>query len=269
MYKIKLSISAKFVWVFFLICFVTYIDAVGQQRLLVVGGGSRPPAAVKKFVEWSGGDKAKILVITWASAEPEESFAALKKNFDEAKPQSVIHAQTRPLDDAKRKLFVGEIENSTGVFFSGGDQNRIMDILADKDLLALLRKKYDAGMPFGGTSAGAAIMSDPMMTGEANLKKIDPDPSKTRAGLGLLPNSIIDQHFILRQRYNRLFSLMMLYPKRLAIGIDEDMAILVKDNRKIDVVGPTQVMFATTNSDGSMKLRFLKNGESFTHRKNR
>ena len=48
--------------------------AWGQQRLLVVGGGTRPPDAVKKFVDWSGGAKARILIITWASGEPNESW---------------------------------------------------------------------------------------------------------------------------------------------------------------------------------------------------
>ena len=138
--------------------------AWGQQRLVVVGGGTRPPDAVKKFVDWSGGAKARILIITWASGEPNESFEALKKSFELAGARSIEHAAIRPLDAAKRADFIIQLKESTGVFFSGGDQNRIMDVLADVEMLKLVRAEYAVGTPFGGTSAGAAVMSDPMMT---------------------------------------------------------------------------------------------------------
>ncbi|MFN2500691.1 MAG: Type 1 glutamine amidotransferase-like domain-containing protein [Pyrinomonadaceae bacterium] len=50
-----------------------------------------------------------------------------------------------------------QLKDATGVFFSGGDQNRIMDVLADHGLLGLLKQKYGSGTPFGGTSAEAAV----------------------------------------------------------------------------------------------------------------
>ncbi|MFN2500690.1 MAG: hypothetical protein ABR530_01615 [Pyrinomonadaceae bacterium] len=68
-----------------------------QQHLLVLGGGKRPPEAMKRFVEWSGGQKAKILVITWATGLPDESFEALKNDLSSFQI-GVEHAATRPLD---------------------------------------------------------------------------------------------------------------------------------------------------------------------------
>jgi hypothetical protein len=44
--------------------------APAATRLVIVGGGERPPEAVARFVQWSGGVQARLLVITWASAEP-------------------------------------------------------------------------------------------------------------------------------------------------------------------------------------------------------
>src|SRR5687767_13360681 len=44
------------------------IPSIAQQRLVVVGGGKRPPEAMKKFVEWAGGKAAYILVIPWATS---------------------------------------------------------------------------------------------------------------------------------------------------------------------------------------------------------
>ena len=247
---------------------VLVVAATGQQRLLVVGGGDRPDDAVKKFVEWSGGEKARLLMITWASGVPEESFAALKRDFSIVPSAAIEHAAMRPLDAEKRAKFIEQLKTATGIFFSGGDQNRIMDVLADEELLKLVRAKYAAGTPFGGTSAGAAVMSDPMMTGDADLKKLDGSKVGVRKGLGLIPNVIFDQHFLVRQRHNRLLGLIMVNPKMLGIGIDEDTAVLIEDDRKLRVVGATHVMFVHSSGAGKpYLLSFLGPGEMFDLKK--
>src|SRR5215203_3875702 len=135
-----------------------------QQKLIVIGGGTRPVQSLARFIEWAGGtDNARILIITWASAEPAESFDALKKDFEKFSVVSFEHAPRAPLDAEKRAKFLEQLRTASGVFFSGGDQNRIMDVLRDEELYRALREKYDAGAVFGGTSAGAALMSTPMM----------------------------------------------------------------------------------------------------------
>ncbi len=247
-----------------LIVLIAAVNSIAQQRLLVVGGGKRPPDAVKKFVEWAGGEKARILVITWASGVPDESFDALKKEFRSQMPFSVDHAATSRLDTEKRKQFIEQLKQAKAIFFAGGDQNRIMDVLADEELLKLLRDKYAFGTPFGGTSAGAAVMSDPMMTGEADLKILDGKQVGVRKGLGLIQKVMFDQHFLVRQRHNRLFGYIIENPTYLGIGIDEDNAVLIEDNRKLTVTGTTQVMFVDAKDrKGAMLVNFLKAGELF------
>lgn len=236
----------------------------GQQRLLVIGGGERPPVAMKKFVEWSGGARSRVLVITWASGVPDESFESLNKGFVTAGAGIAEHASVPPLDEEKRAKFIEQLNNATGVFFSGGDQNRIMDVLADDQLLQLLKAKYNSGTPFGGTSAGAAVMSDPMMTGETDLKILDGSKVGVRKGLGLISNVIFDQHFLVRQRHNRLFGLVMKNPKMLGIGIDEDTAVLIEDNRRLTVAGATHVMFVhAKKADSPYLVSFLTSGGRF------
>ena len=145
-----------------------------------------------------------------------------------------------------------------------------MDVLQDETLYRALRERYDAGVVFGGTSAGTAAFSNPMMTGEADLKIIDGAKVGVRKGLGLLPNAILDQHFIKRQRENRLFGLILQNPTLLGIGIDEDSAVLVEDNRRGEVVGITQVMFIDAHRrKGAMLIHLLKAGESFDLKKRR
>ncbi len=244
------------------------VALAAQQKFVAVGGGKRPPAAIKQFVNWAGAEQSKILIITWASGVPQESFDGIKKDFAAYKIASFENAPFAPLTERTRREFLAQLKNSTAVFFTGGDQNRIMDVLADEELYNALRERYAAGVVFGGTSAGTAAMTTPMMTGEADLKIIDGAKVGTRKGLGLLPNTVLDQHFIVRQRENRLFGLILQNPTLLGIGIDEDMALLVEDNRRAEVVGDTQIMFVDANKrKGAMLIHLLKAGERFDLKK--
>jgi len=100
-----------------------------------------------------------------------------------------------------------------------------------------------------------------MMTGEADLKVLDGEKVGIREGLGLAPNVIFDQHFLVRQRHNRLFGLIMKYPKQLGVGIDQDNAVLIENNRRMTVVGTTWVMVVDgTAKKGSFLVTFLKPG---------
>lgn len=85
-----------------------------------------------------------------------------------------------------------------------------------------------------------------------------------------MPNVIADQHFIKRQRENRLFSLLLLNPKMLGIGIDEDATVLVKDNRYAEVVGSTPVMFVRlTSNKATFLINLLKAGEKYDLKKHK
>lgn len=257
-----------------LLCVIIFLPALSvfsQQRLVVIGGGTRPPESLARFVEWAGGnEKAKILIITWASGVPAESFEALKKDFEKYRVTSIENAPLAPLDADKRKQFLEQLKSATGVFFSGGDQNRIMEVLKDEELYKALREKYAGGAVFGGTSAGAALMSTPMMTGENDLTVIDGAKVGRRQGLGLIPNVILDQHFIKRQRQNRLFGLVLQNPQMLGVGIDEDTALMVTDNRFAEVSGASYVMMVDgSNKKATFMINLLKAGEKFDLKRRR
>ncbi|HNG96186.1 MAG TPA: cyanophycinase, partial [Acidobacteriota bacterium] len=164
------------------------------ERLVLVGGGKRPVQAVARFVDWAGGSEARIVIIPWASGEPQESYDALAKEINEHHPAAVECAPFAPLTAESKARFLAQLKTAGGVFFTGGDQSRIMDVLADATLLAELRHRYTEGTVFGGTSAGTAIMSRIMLTGDGDFEVIDGGKVVTREGLGLLPNTIVDQH---------------------------------------------------------------------------
>lgn len=262
-----MKMKVRFTLAFAVVVLLVQI-AAGQQRLMVVGGGTRPPEATKKFIEWSGGTKSKILIITWASGDEVSSYSGTEKVFLALNPGSVEHAVVKPLDTEKRAKFIEQLKNATGVYFGGGDQNRIMDVLKDEELLKMIRAKYTAGTPFGGTSAGAAVMSDPMMTGEADLKILDGTKVGVRPAFGFIPEVMFDQHFLIRQRHNRLLGFVMVNPRYLGVGINEGMAVMIQNNRDLEVVGPTQVMFIDAKDrKGAMLVHFLRAGERFDLKK--
>lgn len=240
----------------------------GQQRLILIGGGKRPPEVLQKFVEFGGGERGKILVVTWASGEPQASFDAFKSDLEKVSKIKIENAPLKPLNEGTKRQFLEQLKTANGVFFTGGDQNRITEVLKDETLLKALREKYKSGAVFAGTSAGTAVMSEIMITGEGDFTVIDGAKVETKNGLGLLPDVIVDQHFIKRQRQNRMIGLMLKNPLLLGVGIDEDTALVVSDNRFGEVLGASQVMiFDGRVKAGAMRFFLLKSGEKFDLKK--
>jgi cyanophycinase len=61
--------------------------------------------------------------------------------------------------------------------------------------------------------------------------------SQLSAGLGLIQDVVIDQHFEQRNRYGRLLSLVAQSPSLLGLGIDEDTAAVIHDGSRLEVIG--------------------------------
>jgi cyanophycinase len=238
--------------------------AHAAERLVIIGGGDRPRQALARFVEWARGPAgARILVVSWATESPRESFDSFRDDLAPFEPDAVEPAPPRPLTASGKAVFLGQLSRATGVFFTGGDQSRIMEVLRDSELFGALRARYKAGVVFGGTSAGAAIMSERMITGEGDFTVVDAAKVEIRPGLGLLSGAIVDQHFIKRQRENRLFGLVLAHPEERGIGIDEGTAILVEDGHRALVVGSSQVMLVDAGPKDSLVLTLLRAGQTF------
>jgi cyanophycinase len=237
--------------------------AAAGERLVLIGGGERPPEALARFVDWAGGPAARILVVPWATVEPQEAFEALRRELGAHRPGKVWAAPAAPLSAAERGTFLDQLREATGVFFSGGDQNRILDVLRDDALKDALRRRYRAGVAFGATSAGTACMSSLALTGEGDFTAIDGDRVGLRAGLGLLPGVVLDQHFLARQRQNRLIAVVLKHPRLLGLGVDEDAALAVKDNRRAEVLGRGRVMTIEARGKGELRVFLLSAGDTF------
>ena len=186
--------------------------------LVIVGGGKLPEAVREEFVKRAGGaGKARIVVIPTASEDAEkpeeaESYLAAWRKYQPA-ALTLVH---KP-DAAGLKL----LTESTGVWLSGGDQSRLTAVYKGQPVEAELWAVLKRGGVVGGTSAGAAVMSDPMITGG--------NPTATTGpGLGFLPGVLVDQHFTQRKRLLRLQGVLEKSPGVVGLGIDESTAVVVR-----------------------------------------
>jgi len=240
-------------------CGLLAAEAPAPTRLVLVGGGAKPAEALARFVQWAGGPKARLLVIPWASAEAQASYDALRADFAAYGPAAIEPSPFAPLTEASRTELLEKLARATGVFFGGGDQGRIMDVLKDEALLQAMRARHRAGVVFGGTSAGTAVMSARMITGEGNFTVLDGDRVEVRPGLALLPAAVIvDQHFIKRQRENRLFGLVLKHRER-GVGIDEGAALLVEGDQA-EVVGGSVMLVDARPEPGTLLVTLVPPG---------
>jgi cyanophycinase len=215
--------------------FVVVVRGQNRGVLVVVGGGATNDAVVARTMELAGGHDAVVAVLPQASAEPDagDSSVALWKERG-AKAAAKV-------DFADRAAARRAIESATLIWMPGGDQNRFMQQISGTGLDELIRSRYNAGAIVGGTSAGAAILSKVMITGEADLKNITAGKTITAEGLGLATGVIFDQHFLQRQRDNRLISAVLDHPSLVGIGIDESTAVIMRGS-EIEVVGKSAVV---------------------------
>jgi len=224
-----------------------------RGTLLIVGGGSQPEELVKHFVELAGGPgKAKIAILPMATSAAAEAGAEKEAQLDSLGADSfVLNFNRSHADDDS---LVKRIQTATGIWFPGGDQSLLTAALGGSAVLRAIHERYDAGAVIGGTSAGAAVMSDSMITGNQyypGLATAVDSSSFTRIarraieivpGLGFVHNAIVDQHFIRRQRENRLISVVLERPSLLGVGIDEGTALKVTPDGKWVVLGRSAVM---------------------------
>jgi len=241
---------------------IASVPAAAEERLVLLGGGRAPDAALARFVQWSGGARARILVLPWGAEDARDGFEAVREALRPFGPGGVEAAPAAPLRDDARVELGRRLERATGVFFAGGDQRRLLDALADDVVAAAVRARYRDGAAFASSSAGTAAVSSLAITGEGDFTIIDARQVGVRAGLGLLPGVILDQHFIRRQRENRLFALVLAHPRLLGVGIDEGAALLVRGNRHAEAVGGP-VMAVDGRHRGELRVHLLNPGETF------
>ena len=255
-------------YLFFLV-FLAFNFTFSQKskgKLFIIGGGSRPDFLVDRMIKEAGLKSGEtVAIFPHASEEQDSSFYYAKQQFEKRNLKALDCAFKK--DEKLPPSKLDSLKTAKLIYIGGGDQLTFMEIInSNPEVKNLLKSAYQNGKMIAGTSAGAAVMSEVMITGnqlkykdyENTFDNIEIKNVETKQGLGFIKTAVIDQHFVVRSRYNRLLSLIIENPTYKGIGIDEGTAILVK-NGSAEVVGRAQVI-VFKNPKQSKKLNGDKLG---------
>ncbi|KGN32612.1 cyanophycinase [Knoellia sinensis KCTC 19936] len=208
--------------------------------LFIIGGAEDRvgrAALLRRFVRISGGRRSRIVVIPTASSFQDEVVASYREVFTRFGVETVDVVNPDSRRAAHDPEAVELLDRATGIFMSGGSQLRLSQFFPGTPLGEALHRAHARGTVVAGTSAGASIMSEFMISmGDEGITPVQRG-SQVSAGIGLLKGVIVDQHFAQRSRYGRLLSVVAASPNLLGIGIDEDTAIEVVDGSRFTVHG--------------------------------
>jgi cyanophycinase len=203
--------------------------------LVIIGGGPTPLEILDRTLVVAGGKQARVVIVPFASNRNDAGQRG-QRLWRLAGAEHVA-----VLDPTDHKAALRALGQANVIWLSGGSQSRLMQTLTHEHLVELIRDRFLHGATVAGTSAGAAVMSLHMLTGQFKSDVISLGPAHFGTGLGLWPDVIIDQHYIRRGRANRLLGAVLNHPECVGIGIDECTAVVVT-GESFEVIGNSNVM---------------------------
>jgi cyanophycinase len=214
-----------------------------NQHLFIIGGNENKnqyPDLLQKFVQLCG-ESPEITIITGASAIPYEISDIYSDLFIKLGAKKVNSIPFTYRKDGNNEKYINSLNSSDGVFITGGNQVK----LASRLLGTLFHEKmiqfYNSGKIYGGTSAGASIVSTLMVAGGRGAYNPRKNIIKLSGGLGLIDSIIVDQHFRERNRLFRLATAISINPNKIGIGIDENTALHIINGESATVYGSNSV----------------------------
>jgi cyanophycinase len=298
-----------------LLCVYPSCLTFSQGSLVIAGGGIEADneSIYSQLIALAGGtDKAMFAVIPSASGVSMQSYVAFKSTLVSygVNPGNIHLIPIALIDDdstsdvdestwkenANDPLFAAQISKCSGVWFTGGDQMRTTKTLYKPDgsrtpVLEAVWNVYNSGGVIGGTSAGAAIMCDPMIGGGNSLSALtkgiitdykgddfpESDGLMMARGLGFFPAGMVDQHVDARGRLGRLIVALINNREKyqLGFGVDENTAMIYEGKKNlIKVAGSGGVtIFNITDVNISfiqdipcienIRVHYLEEGDSY------
>ena len=233
------------------LCLAVQIVAAGKPKgkLFIIGGGKRPDAMVNRMIDEAGIRNTGYVIILPMASELADSAVIWSSEQFIKMGISRISGINFKAGELPRMSALDSVRHASLIYISGGDQSRFMKAVQGTPIFDAIHQAYQDGAVIAGTSAGAAVMSHRMITGNElrhpvyheTFQTIESRNIEFEPGLGLLENVFIDQHFVVRSRYNRLVTAVLENPATTGIGIDEATALIVK-GKHAEVTGTSQVL---------------------------
>lgn len=218
--------------------------------VMIIGGAEdklRDRVILSRFVHLAGGAEANVVVISTASSLGEEATSLYRELFVQLGAAHVSGLRPLSRDEAFDAKAAKVVDGCTGIFLTGGNQLRLSSVVGGTKLGMAIRAARDRGAVIAGTSAGASAVSTHMMAFGASGATPKHRMAHVSAGLGLLRDVVVDQHFEQRTRLGRLLAVVAQSPGLVGIGLDEDTAAIIDAEETLEVIGRG----AVTIVDGS------------------
>lgn len=224
--------------------------------LMMIGGAEdklEAKSVLSRFVRYAGGTEARIAIVATASSLGDQATELYRDLFSAMGVRDLRGPRPLTRKEAGDAALVAQLADATGVFMTGGNQGKLAGVVAGTRFGEEILAAHRRGAVIAGTSAGASVQSDHMVAFGAEGATPKLRMVTLAAGLGLIKGVIVDQHFDQRNRYGRLLALIAASPSLLGIGIDEDTAAIVTEERWLEVLGRG----AVTVFDGSLAVTNL------------
>jgi len=220
---------------------------------------------LSKIVFEAGGKNSKILVITTASGIPKEVGANYIEAFEKLGCKDVTPLYIDSKEQADESATLDLLKSCDCIMFSGGNQSKITKHFRNTEFHKILKDRYlNENFVVAGTSAGAMCMSKEMISGGSSKESFIKGATKMRQGLNLIPELIIDTHFIQRGRFGRLSEAVARFPNHIGIGLAEDTGLIIKNGNIMEVTGSGMVIIFDPGELTHNNIAILKDNTPLT-----
>ena len=195
-------------------------------------------------VKEAGGIDANIVIIPTASSIPVEVGENYLDAFTTLGCKNIAVLDIRSKEDSEKPEAIELIKNANCVMFSGGNQSKITDKIGGTTIHTILADRYknEEGFVIAGTSAGAMAMANEMIAGGSASEAFIKGAVTMYNGLNLIPELIIDTHFIRRGRFGRQSEAVAKHPNLIGLGLAEDTGMIIKNGNECTVIGSGMVI---------------------------
>ncbi|MFV0571028.1 MAG: cyanophycinase [Xanthomarina gelatinilytica] len=195
-------------------------------------------------VQQAGGKDAHIVVIPTASSIPVEVGENYLSAFSALGCKNVTVLDIRSVEDSEKQTSIDLVKQANCIMFSGGDQSKITNKIGGTTIHKIMLDRYqnETGFVIAGTSAGAMAMTNEMIAGGSPTDAFVKGAVTMYKGLGLIPELIIDTHFIQRGRFGRVSQAVSKFPNLVGFGLAEDTGMIIKNGNDCTVIGSGMVI---------------------------
>lgn len=209
--------------------------------LALIGGGEdkgRDLAVLRQIVAING--SRHVAIIPSASRVGDEVGSEYDRVFRNLAVEKRDILKIRHRDEADHPDHLAAIDAADLIFFTGGDQVRLVEILAGTALIASVARRLQDGATVAGTSAGAAAAGQRMLF-DGDGRGFTKGAIGTAAGFGFIGDIAFDTHFVSRGRIGRLTQFLASGEASQGFGLSEDTALLISPDDIASVIGSDMV----------------------------